>query len=45
MRISPFITVFGMLCLITGFAMLKPALGFICAGCLLLAPLVMNRKG
>jgi hypothetical protein len=38
-------TVLGMVCLVTGFALLRPALGFICAGVLLLTPLFLNRKG
>lgn len=34
-------TAVGMVSLITGFALIRPAYGFICAGVLLLAPLVL----
>lgn len=36
-------TAVGMILLVIGFAMIRPCLGFICAGVLLLAPLFLKR--
>lgn len=35
--------VLGMVSLVVGFSLLLPALGFICAGALLLAPVFLKR--
>jgi hypothetical protein len=43
-NIRAVLTILGVICLITGFAMLKPALGFLSAGVLFIVPTFLVRR-